>query len=252
MYEDDWPISRSERPLVPLSEYLKTLSPDEDAVLSFEELERLIGRGLPPQARTDDVWWASVPRRPHCVAWLRVDRRAYVDLVAETVTFRREVYVRNNQLEAIRSQRVSWANYAWTCLSREDIPGQRDPHVQNGYWEPNHVYLLHLPSEGMYKVGVARTGGGRIAELSGRGVTVVDRIEVANQWAAKVVEFNVLELAWEAWVRPHRFSTGRKGETERWLDWRKPPALADLADSLQAARDLPCWNVSVYRRSMAD
>lgn len=244
MDDHNWPISRAERPYVPLGEYLTTVAADEDVVLSFDAITSLIGRELPAQARTDDGWWGSSPRRPHTVAWLRADRRAHVDLDGETVTFSYEVFERNNGIEAIRSQRVAWANYARGCISH-DGPTETNPHVPVGYWEPHDVYLLHLSREGMYKVGISRVGAARIAELSERGVTLIDRIELANQWAAKLLEFNVLELAWEAWVRPHRFSTGRKGETERWLDWLKPPALTDLADSLEE-RHLPCWNVSVH------
>lgn len=243
---DDWPISRGERPYLPLSEYLMTVGTDEDVVLSFEAITSLIGRELPPQARADEAWWGSNPRRPHTLAWLRADRRAHVDLSGETVTFSFEVYERNNGIEVIQSQRVKWANYARVCLSGEDAPTGDNPHVPNGYWEPHNVYLLHLAREGMYKVGISRIDAARIAELSERGVALIDRIELANQWAAKIVEFNVLELAWEAWLRPHRFSTGRKGETERWLDWLEPPTLANLVDSLEERR-LPGWGVSVFR-----
>ena len=251
MRNESWPIARSERPYVPLTDYLATVPDDEDAVLSFEDITDLIGRELPIQARSDDAWWGSDPRHPYSVAWLRVDRRAHVDLDGETVTFSHHVFERNNGLETIRSQREKWASFARSRLALADEPTATDVHVPPGYWEPHHVYLLHLDREGMFKVGISRIGANRVADLSGPGVRLVDHIELANQWAAKILEFNVLELAWEAWVRPHRFSTGRKGETERWLDWLKPPALVDLVDSLEE-RQLSCWNVSVYRESSAD
>lgn len=251
MRDESWPIARSERPYVPLTDYLAAIADDEDAVLSFDDITDLIGRELPIQARSDDAWWGSNPRHPYSVAWLRVDRRAHVDLDGETVTFSHEIFTRNNGLEVIKSQRLKWANYARACLDHEDVPGASNPHVPNGYWEPHHVYVLHLAREGMFKVGISRIGANRIADLSEPGVVLVDRIELANQWAAKILEFNVLELAWEAWVRPHRFSNGRKGETERWLDWLKPPVLSDFVDALDE-RHLPCWNVSVYRESSAD
>lgn len=133
-----------------------------------------------------------------------------------------------------------------SVLKHEDAPGANHPHVVNGYWEPHHVYLLHFARDGMYKVGISRVGANRVEELTERGVTVVDRIELANQWATKILEFTVLELSGEAWVRVHRFSTGRKGETEHWLDWLKPPALVDLVGALDE-RQLPCLDVSAYR-----
>lgn len=246
MKDESWPIARSERAFVPLTDYLETVENGEDAVLSFHEVEQLIGRELPAQARNDDAWWSSNPRHPYSLAWLRVDRRAYVDLAEETVTFSHEVFERNNGIEVIRRMRVSWANYARACLSGDGTPEVTDVHVPNRFWEPHYVYVLHLAREGMYKVGLSRIGATRIADLSERGVTLVDRIELANQWAAKILESPVLDLAWEAWVRPHRFSTGRKGETERWLDWLVPPALVDLLETL-GERDLPRWNATTYR-----
>ncbi|MBG0718360.1 hypothetical protein G3N18_09835 [Microbacterium sp. 2C] len=250
MRDESWPIARSERAFVPLTEYLETVDDEEDLVLTFDEITRIISRDLPTQARTDDAWWGSDPRHPYAVAWLRVDRRAYVDLDAETVTFTHEVFERNNGIDATRAMRVSWANYARSSLSREEPLSGNHPHVLNGYWEPHDVYVLRLACEGMYKVGISRIDANRIVELSERGVTLVDRIQLANQWAAKILEFTVLELAWEAWVRPHRFSTGRKGETERWLDWLVPPALEDLLEALEE-RNLPCWNATTYRDSGA-
>lgn len=251
MRDESWPIARSERAYVPLTDYLAAIADDEDAVVSFADIADLIGRELPIQARTDDAWWGSNPRHPHSVAWLRVDRRAHVDLKGETVTFSHHVFERGNGLEATMRQRLGWAEYARSCLAREDVPDMNHPHVANGYWEPHHVYVLHFAREGMFKVGISRIGANRIADLSEPGVRLVERIELANQWAAKILEFYVLELAWEAWVRPHRFSTGRKGETERWLDWLRPPALADLVESL-AERQRPCWNVSVFRIPSAE
>jgi len=57
----------------------------------------------------------------------------------------------------------------------------------------------------------------------------------------------VLELVWEAWERPDRFATGDKGETERWRDWLVPPPLIVVSESLASDRDLPGWEVSVFR-----
>lgn len=250
MRDESWPIARSERAFVPLTEYLETVDDEEDLVLTFDGITRIISRDLPAQARTDDAWWGSNPRHPYSVAWLRVDRRAYVDLDAETVAFTHEVFERNNGIDATRSMRESWASFARSCLARDEPPTAADVHVPNRYWEPHHVYILHLGREGMYKVGISRIDANRIGELSERGVTLVDRIQLANQWAAKILEFTVLEMAWEAWVRPHRFSTGRKGETERWLDWLVPPALDGLLETLEE-RNLPCWNATTYRDSGA-
>lgn len=64
MRDESWPIARSERPYIPLTDYLAAVADDEDAVLSFDDIADLIGRELPIQARSDDAWWGSNPRHP--------------------------------------------------------------------------------------------------------------------------------------------------------------------------------------------
>ncbi|WP_194384365.1 DUF7662 domain-containing protein [Microbacterium luteum] len=242
----DVSLSRLEQVYSPLGDYLRSVSSNEDAVLSFAEVESLIGRSLPQQARSKLMWWQSVPRQPQSRAWLRADRRADADLTAETVTFVFEVFVRNNPLERIQRIRANWLGYARTSLS---IPPRdaHDPHVELGWWEPHEVYLLHLPASSQFKVGLTRIGSKRLAAVGGARAHVVDRITMANRWAALVVEHHVLELAWDAWEQPDRFATGDKGETERWNDWLVPPPLSVVRDSLVDHRALPGWDVTVIR-----
>lgn len=239
-------LSRLELIYTPLGEYLRHVDSTEDAVLSFAEIEALIGRPLPARAREKLHWWQSIRRQPQSRAWLRADRRAEADLEAETVTFVWEVFVRDNPFERIQEIRSSWLGYARTCL--ECPPRSTDhPHVEQGWWEPHEVYLLHLPLIAKFKVGLTRVGSKRIVAVGGASSTVVDRMTLANRWAALVIEHHVLELAWDAWERPDRFATGDRGETERWNDWLVPPPLSVVADSLVDDRALPGWAVTMMR-----
>tara|TARA_R110002020_G_scaffold143653_5_gene316045 strand:+ start:4367 stop:5122 length:756 start_codon:yes stop_codon:yes gene_type:complete len=240
-------LSRLEQVYTPLGDYLRSVSHDEDAVLAFADVEALIGRPLPPQARSKHTWWGAIPRQPQSRAWLRADRRAEPDLMAETVTFVFEVFTRDNPLERIQGIRAAWLGYARTSLS---IPPRNadGPHVDLGWWEPHEVYLLHLPEKSQFKVGLTRVGSKRLVSVGGARARTMDRITMANRWAALVVEHHVLELAWDAWERPDRFASGDKGETERWNDWLVPPPLSVVCDSLKEDRQAPGWDVSVYRK----
>jgi hypothetical protein len=62
--------------------------------LTFEELEALLGRPLPPRARTVPGWWRNQSHPWHATSqpwygWLSVGWEAEPDLSAGAVTFRR-------------------------------------------------------------------------------------------------------------------------------------------------------------------
>jgi hypothetical protein len=59
-------------------------------VLSFREIERMLGSRLPPSARKYAEWWANEAEptsHVQCRAWLRAGRKARVNLTAEMVEF---------------------------------------------------------------------------------------------------------------------------------------------------------------------
>jgi hypothetical protein len=60
-------------------------------VLTFEQMEALLGFALPAAACTEPDWWtgAAVARRKHSAAWTGAGRTATPNLVAKTVTFER-------------------------------------------------------------------------------------------------------------------------------------------------------------------
>ena len=61
-------------------------------VLTFEQMEALLGSALPEQARTDGAWWTDVSTRQdaHADAWTIARRTAVPNLPAGIVTFERQ------------------------------------------------------------------------------------------------------------------------------------------------------------------
>ena len=61
-------------------------------VLTFEQIEALLGFTLPTPARTEREWWtASVDSQRHCAAWTGAGRTATPNLTARTIRFERPV-----------------------------------------------------------------------------------------------------------------------------------------------------------------
>ena len=59
-------------------------------VLTFEQIEALLGFALPTPARTEHEWWTTtVETRRHSVAWTEAGRTAAPSLAAGIVTFER-------------------------------------------------------------------------------------------------------------------------------------------------------------------
>jgi hypothetical protein len=63
-------------------------------VLTFSQIEDLLGFALPAVARTDTTWWTSADKNaggsPHSYAWLLASRTATPNLMAHIVTFERQ------------------------------------------------------------------------------------------------------------------------------------------------------------------
>ncbi|HEY7185038.1 MAG TPA: hypothetical protein VH436_00755 [Vicinamibacterales bacterium] len=65
-------------------------------VLTFEQIEALLGFALPPLARTHQGWWATraaTADAPHSAAWILAGRTATPNLLAKTVIFERTAAV---------------------------------------------------------------------------------------------------------------------------------------------------------------
>jgi hypothetical protein len=79
-------------PSTPLHKYLADRYADT-VVLTFAEIEDLIGLALPARARVSTDWWAApdpdVTRARFADAWIQARRTARPNLQARTVTFDR-------------------------------------------------------------------------------------------------------------------------------------------------------------------
>jgi len=73
----------------PLTRFLEGRSVSE-IMLTFREVEGIIGRNLPASARKHQAWWANTSSHSHAEAWLRLDWKTLkVDLAGERVRFAR-------------------------------------------------------------------------------------------------------------------------------------------------------------------
>jgi hypothetical protein len=59
-------------------------------VLTFEQVEALLGFALPMLAYTESEWWTgSAPTQQYSAAWIGAGRTATPNILAKTVTFAR-------------------------------------------------------------------------------------------------------------------------------------------------------------------
>ena len=74
----------------PLHKYLRDRFADR-VVLTFAEIEDLVGFALPAAARLEREWWSGTapPRSPQSDAWRLAHRSAVVNLQAAHVVFER-------------------------------------------------------------------------------------------------------------------------------------------------------------------
>jgi hypothetical protein len=79
-------------PYRPLHEYLRKRFADS-VVLTFDQIEDLLGTTLPAEARNDQGWWerpTATATEAHCSdAWVLANRTARPNLQAQTVLFDR-------------------------------------------------------------------------------------------------------------------------------------------------------------------
>ena len=86
---------------MPLHKYLVNRFADS-VVLTFAQLEDLLGFALPDSARTQQEWWTSTDSNKSLGsdAWILAGRTAKPNLLARTVTFERSI-------ESLRDSRSS-------------------------------------------------------------------------------------------------------------------------------------------------
>jgi hypothetical protein len=74
----------------PLKDFLAARG-DRSVNLSFAEIEKLLGRRLPPSARgaVSRQWWANTESHSQARAWLSLGRKAKLNLEEGAITFSR-------------------------------------------------------------------------------------------------------------------------------------------------------------------
>ena len=72
----------------PLQSFLSARN-ESSVVMTYEEIEALIGRKLPPTAYGDHrrQWWANTESHSQALAWLRANRKTKLDTALDRVTF---------------------------------------------------------------------------------------------------------------------------------------------------------------------
>lgn len=223
-----------------LHEWLMSQS-DPEVSLSIPDIEETIGV-LPDRAWTDQGWWSSVPRNAWARAWLLAGREAVLNVSEGLVVFIPWVF-KPIDSEATRARQLMERNYAAGELAWPPSAF----HIQLRWWERHFVYIVHIPEDGLYKVGVTRRNSSRLQNLTARGrATVIALLQVANLWAAKLVEFEALEATRHVQRVGDPF-TYLNGQYECWDDSFAPPDLVAIAERFDSNPALVSWSVSQYR-----
>jgi len=73
----------------PLRRFLNDCAKPE-APLTFRDIEKIIGRELPPSARQYQAWWSNTATHSHADSWMAIGwRTGRVDLLGERLVFSR-------------------------------------------------------------------------------------------------------------------------------------------------------------------
>jgi hypothetical protein len=215
---------------------------DDVIVLTIAEIELALRFSLPERARTDSSWWRSTPRNAWTRAWLRADRRALLEADTQMVRFTAEIYAPKLDAHGIQKRHQLERDYARSSLRYPPDPG----HLELRWWEPHVVYVLHVTEEHLFKVGHTRHDAKRLRSLTARGrAAIVQRVTVANLWAATLVEGAVLERTISARKLADPFDS-RNGQSEHWDDTMAPPSLETLREECSAIEGITYWAESRY------
>ena len=111
-------------------------------------------------------------------------------------------------------------------------------------WAPHRVYVIHIDSERLFKVGMASLRSQRLDRLISRDRVLVDLEVVANWHLARLLEATTL-LMHAGQAKLSKSLGSLHGAHECWRDVRKPVALATLERDLWEFYGRPrAWNYS--------
>ncbi|KQQ68462.1 hypothetical protein [Microbacterium sp. Leaf320] len=209
-------------PYAPLYDYLRTHEEAEEVLLSFVEIEAILGRALPDAARTPgEGWWSGHPTRLQARSWLAAWRRPdprYDDLC---VAFRRTGQLTKPSSEDQSRQIKMYLRHAWDMLDFEIQDAQECV-----------VYLIHFEEPGLYKVGISKASTSRPQALARAGGIVRDTVRVKNRTLARLLESECLVRVDAARTEPPIWIAQWAGATEFWSDDVSLPPFREILESL--------------------
>lgn len=209
-------------PYAPLYDYLCAHEDVDEILLSFSEIEAILGRALPDAARTPgEGWWSGHPTRLQARCWLAAWRRPdprYDDLA---VIFRLTDQLTKPSMEDQSRQIKMYLRHAWDML---DFEIQDDQDCV--------VYLIHFEEPGLYKVGISKASTSRPQTLARAGGIVFDTVQVKNRTLARLLESECLVRVDAARTEPPLWIAQWAGTTEFWSDDVSLPPLREILESL--------------------
>lgn len=218
----------------------------DEVTLSLFELDDLIEGGLPANSRTTHhEWWTNNPARAYARSWLSAgwtwDGHARTRGGSATLTavaFRRGIRapLDIDELQKIREQQ---ARYFADQLRHLSLRGWDDSYRRIKWDQPHLVYQVHLPEQGLFKVGLTRVGTRRLTELArGRELVSVETVTVDNRFEAQLVEIAALRLT-DPWRQLIPLQHSAAGYTEMWSDQGPTVDLSALVEELRDGASQP-------------
>lgn len=228
----------------PLYEYLRAHDGLDEIEVTLEQVEAILGFALPPRARpVKSEWWTMHPTSKQALSWIVAGRRPLRDEG-------RVVFVRAEARLGDTAERHRDGTEQYVAFARKELddgpPIVLDTAEQLRQWSPHEVYVIHFREAGLFKIGIASTGNGRPEDICRKaGALLLDRYEVANEWAAKVIEGEWLRQVRDVRVEPPLWVAQHAGVSEFWRDEVPAPSLRDYVLSLADDLARPHWSISL-------
>ena len=231
----------------PLFDYLMEHNEEDSIALTFEEIETILGRPLPPSARTHGLgWWTTNPTATQARSWLAASRHprptgdGRVEFIAaSTISW-------NGAFNNLRITRMA-VEYARDRLSDSVSLDKWMREITDGWWEPHAVYVIHYGEANVTKVGLTNINSSRLRMLTQIGGDLIDTFQVPNRWVARVLEGECLTLADDFRVEPPLWIAQVAGATEFWRDGFELPSLQQVFETTCGAETGDSWKTSIAR-----
>ncbi|WP_152998185.1 DUF7662 domain-containing protein [Curtobacterium luteum] len=228
-------------PWRPLYEYLAHRPDKANINITYDDIEAIVQLPLPSTARSRPEWWTVIPLKQRARSWLAAGRHPSASDAG--VVFRRTERLAARSLSDQRRLRFQMESHAVSSLRF----GPSRDEVDQGWWEPHDVYLIHFPEARVTKVGITNSRTGRAQELSTPGGTVVQANRLANRFGAVVLEGAFLQLADDLRTEPPLWLAQTTGVTEFWSDSFPTPSIDMALAVVGSVAELSNWKASVLR-----